>query len=142
MTKNLQKRLDSIVSKELTKNIIPQKTEQGILVGDVLIVSEGHLKHIFRNGELLYKDISLNAVAIKLANMLASNRISIKFDQIYSADQEYGRWFIDSQMLRAQYQKYLNNNDFERADTAWARYQESRERALNSKRYVESLISF
>lgn len=142
MTRNLQKRLDSIVSKELTKNIIPQKTEQGILVGDVLIVSDGHLKHIFRNNELLYKDISLNAVAIKLANMLATNRIAVKFDQIYSADQEYGRWFIDSQMLRAQYQKYLNNSDFERADTAWARYQESRERALNSKRYVESLISF
>lgn len=142
MTRSLQKRLDSIVSKELTKNIIPQKTEQGILVGDVLIVSDGHLKHIFRNNELLYKDISLNAVAIKLANMLATNRIAVKFDQIYSADQEYGRWFIDSQMLRAQYQKYLNNSDFERADTAWARYQESRERALNSKRYVESLISF
>ncbi len=141
MAKNIQNRLDSIVSKELAKNIIPLKTEKGILVGDVLIVNEGNIKHIIRNNELIYKDISLNATAIKLANMLATDRMSIKIDQIYSADQEYGRWFVDSQMLRAQYQKYLNNSDFERADNAWARYQESRERALNAKKYVESLIS-
>jgi hypothetical protein len=141
MAKNIQNRLDFIVSKELAKNIIPLKTEKGILVGDVLIVNEGNIKHIIRNNELIYKDISLNATAIKLANMLATDRMSIKIDQIYSADQEYGRWFVDSQMLRAQYQKYLNNSDFERADNAWARYQESRERALNAKKYVESLIS-
>ena len=141
MAKNIQNRLDSIVSRELAKTIIPVKTEQGILVGDVLIVNEGNIKHIVRNGEVVYKDVSLNATAIKLANMLAVNRMSVKIDQLYKADQEYGKWFIDSQMLRSQYQKYLNNSNFERADNAWARYQESRERALNAKKYVESLIS-
>ncbi len=141
MTKNFQKRLDQLVSKELSKNIIPLKTEKGILVGDVLIVNEHNIKHIYKNQELLYKDISLNAAAIKIANLLATNIASLKIDQIYKADQDYGKWFIDSQMLRSQYQKYLNNNDFERADNAWARYQESRERALNAKKHVETLIS-
>ncbi len=142
MTKNFQKRLDQLVSKELSKNIIPLKTEKGILVGDVLIVNEHNIKHIYKNQELLYKDISLNAAAIKIANLLATNITSLKIDQIYKADQDYGKWFIDSQMLRSQYQKYLNNNDFERADNAWARYQESRERALNAKKHVDPLISF
>ncbi len=141
MTKNIQNRLDSIVQRELAKTLIPLKTEKGILVGDVLIVNEGNIKHIFKNNELIYRDISLNATAIKLANLLAVNRMLVKIDQIYQADQKYGKWFVDSQMLRAQYQKYLNNNDFERADNAWARYQESRERALNAKKYLESLIS-
>ncbi len=141
MTNNIQKRLDYIVSKELSKQVIPVKTAEGILVGDILIVNEGNIKHIFRKKELLYREISLNAVAIKLANLLSTNRMSLKIDQLYMADQDYGKWFTDSQMLRAQYQKYLNNNDFERADTAWARYQESKERALNAKKYVESLIS-
>jgi hypothetical protein len=141
MTNNIQKRLDYIVSKELSKQVIPVKTAEGILVGDILIVNEGNIKHIFRKKELLYKEISLNAVAIKLANLLSTNRMSLKIDQLYMADQDYGKWFTDSQMLRAQYQKYLNNSDFERADTAWARYQESKERALNAKKYVESLIS-
>jgi len=141
MTNNIQKRLDYIVSKELSKQFIPVKTAEGILVGDILIVNEGNIKHIFRKKELLYKEVSLNAVAIKLANLLSTNRMSLKIDQLYMADQDYGKWFTDSQMLRAQYQKYLNNSDFERADTAWARYQESKERALNAKKYVESLIS-
>jgi hypothetical protein len=141
MTNNIQKRLDYIVSKELSKQVIPVKTAEGILVGDILIVNEGNVKHIFRKKELLYKEISLNAVAIKLANLLSTNRMSLKIDQLYIADQDYGKWFTDSQMLRAQYQKYLNNSDFERADTAWARYQESKERAINAKKYVESLIS-
>ncbi len=108
---NISKRLEQVVSKELSKHIIPVKTQQGILVGDVLIVSQGSIKNIWRNNELLYKEIHLNAVAITIANILAVRRISIKLDEIYQADQEYGKWFVDSQMLRAQYQKALSNQD-------------------------------
>lgn len=142
MTDNIQKRLESLVNKELSRSFIPLKTEKGILVGDVLIVSHSNIKHIYKKQELVYKDVSLNISAIKIANLLASNAASVKADQIYRADQEYGKWFVDSQMLRAQYQKYLNNRDYEKADYTWARYQESRERALSAKKYVESLISF
>jgi len=139
---NISKRLEQVVSKELSKHIIPVKTEQGILVGDVLIVSQGSIKNIWRNNELLYKEIHLNAVAITIANILAVRRISIKLDEIYKADQDYGKWFVDSQMLRAQYQKALSNQDYDKADMLWARYCESRDRTITAKNRAESLTRF
>ena len=60
----ISRRLEQIVRKELSKNIIPVKTENGILVGEVLIVNEGPIKSLYRNNELLYKEIHLNSVAI------------------------------------------------------------------------------
>jgi hypothetical protein len=140
MTK-IHQRLDSIVKNELTKNIIPVKTQAGILVGDILIVSDHQLKHLHRNNEAVYSNISLNAVAVKLANLLARNIKTIKMDELWRADQEYGRWFADSQMLRAQHRKSLNTHDFERADMQWARYCESRDRAIIAKQHTETLIS-
>ena len=140
MTK-IHQRLDSIVKNELTKNIIPVKTQAGILVGDILIISDHQLKHLHRNNEAVYSNISLNAVAVKLANLLARNIKTTKMDELWRADQEYGRWFADSQMLRAQHRKSLNTHDFERADMQWARYCESRDRAIIAKQHTETLIS-
>ncbi len=140
MTK-IHQRLDSIVKNELTKNIIPVKTQAGILVGDILIVSDHQLKHLYRNHEVVYSNISLNAVAVKLANLLARNIKTTKMDELWRADQEYGRWFADSQMLRAQHKKSVNINNFERADMQWARYCESRDRAIIAKQHTETLIS-
>jgi hypothetical protein len=136
----ISKRLEQIVRKELSKNIIPVRTEGGILVGDILIVSEGSVKSLYRNSELLYKEIHLNSIAIKIANVLALRTDSVFVDALYRADQEYGRWFVDSQMLRAQYQKAVSTQDFNRADILWARYQESRDRTVSTKNQAESLI--
>ena len=137
----IQQRLDRIVKNELAKNIIPVKTVDGILVGNVLIISAGHIKHLKINNDFVYKDISLNAVAVKLANLLARNIRSVKMDELWRADQEYGRWYMDSQMLRSQHQRSINNQDFDRADMQWARYCESRDRAIIAKNYAETLIS-
>ena len=136
----LSKRLEQIVKKELSKNIIPVKTERGILVGEVLIVSEGPIKSLYRNNEILYKEIHLNSVAIRIANILAFKKQSILADELYAADQEYSRWFVDSQMLRAQYQKAISNQDFDRADMLWARFIESSDRTTQAKKRAESLI--
>ena len=136
----LSKRLEQIVKKELSKNIIPVRTERGILVGEVLIVNEGSIKSLYRDNCLLYKEIHLNSVAIKIANILAFKKHSILADELYKADQDYGRWFVDSQMLRTQYQKAISNQDYDRADVFWARYQESRDRTLSAKQRVESLV--
>ncbi len=136
----LSKRLEQIVKKELSKNVIPVKTDKGILVGEILIVSHGSIKSLYRNEEMLYNEIHLNSVAIKIANILAFRKSSIFADSLYKADQEYGRWFIDSQVLRAQYQKAISNQDFDRADMLWARYQESRDRTSIAKSRAESLI--
>jgi len=136
----LSKRLEQIVRKELSKNIIPVKTSEGILVGEILIISEGPIKHLYRNGELLYREIYLNSIAIKMANILTFQRTSLIVEKLYAADQEYGKWFCDSQLLRAQYQKALSNQDFDKADTLWAKYIESRDRTLACKNQVENLI--
>jgi hypothetical protein len=135
----ISKRLEQIIRKELSSTIIPVKTTEGILVGDILIVTEGTIKNIFKHSELLYKEIHLNSVAIKIANLLAFRRGSLVIDNLYKADQDYGQWFVDSQMLRTQYQKALNSQDYERADILWARYIESRDRTITAKNRAESL---
>ena len=84
----------------------------------------------------------MNAAAIKLANLLVKHRGSIVPDRIYRADQEYGKWFVDSQILRTQYQKAVNSKDFDRSDIYWARYCESRDKAIVAKNYVEAMIAF
>lgn len=139
---DIRKRLEQTLNYVIQKNpILPVKTAEGILVGDVLIISEGTVKHISQHGEIKYKEVSLNCVAIALANLLAKHNSSILMDRIYAADQEYGRWFVDSQMLRAQYQKALNNNDYERADMFWARYKESKIRTISAKNRAETLAT-
>ena len=136
----VSRRLEQIVSSELKKHLIPVKTDQGILVGDVLIVSRGSIKDLVRNTDVIYKDVYLNATAIRLANLLAFRKTCLATDHLYHADQEYGKWFVDSQLLRSQHQKAISNRDYDRADVLWARYCESRDRTLSAKNRVETLI--
>jgi hypothetical protein len=141
MTK-ISRRLAQVVKKELTNTILPVKTEDGILVGDVLIVSEANLKHLCRNGQRLYRDIYLNLAAIKLANLVTVNASIAKIQQIYQADQEYGKYFQDSQLLRAVYEKAVKSGNFDRADILWARYTERKGRAQAAKKRLEALVMF
>ena len=136
----ISRRLEQIVRKELSKNIIPVKTPDGILVGDILITNQDNLKFLYRKSQLIYGEIHLNSVAIKMANILALRHSHMSVDLLYRADQEYGRWFVDSQMLRAQHQKALHNQDYDRADMLWARYSESRDRTFTAKKSAERLL--
>ena len=138
----ISRRLEQIVRKELSKNIIPVKTSDGILVGDVLITNQLNLKFLHRNQQLLYSEIHLNSIAIKMANILAVRRNCIAVETLWRADQEYGKWFVDSQLLRAQYQKSIHNQDYDRADMLWARYCESRDRTVSAKKQAERLLQF
>ena len=144
---NIRRQLDNVIANTHQKlynsdQILPLKVSEGILVGNVLISSEGTYKNLHQYGSIVYKNISLNVVAIKLANLLAKNSSSVFLDTIYAADQEYGRWFLDSQILRSQYQRALTNKNYEKADTLWARYCESRDKALTAKRAVTTLVNF
>jgi hypothetical protein len=136
----ISRRLEQIVRRELSKNIIPVKTTEGILVGDVLITNQDNLKFLYRNTQILYAEIHLNSVAIKMANILALRHSHLTVDVLYRADQEYGRWFVDSQMLRAQHQKAIHTQDYDRADVLWARYGESRDRTVTAKHQAECLL--
>lgn len=135
----ISKRLEQIILKELSKTIIPVKTEEGILVGNILIKSRDSLKYLYKNGELLYGDIRLNQAAIALANLLARFKYDSRIDQIYNADKDYSKHFIDSQILRASYEKSIKHKDFDRADMLWARYEQARDRTQNAKSRVEAL---
>ncbi len=133
----LSKKLEKLIRS--SQEILPVKTDKGILVGDVLIVSQGPAKYIYQQDKLFYGEVYLNAAAIAIANLLAKRKSTIRIDEIYKADQEYGKWFVDSQLLRAQYEKFKNNQDYDRADMIWARYIESRDRTSSAKKRTEAL---
>lgn len=135
----LYKRLDRVIKS--SKQIIPVKVADGIIVGDVKIVSTESIKNLWQNETLIYGEIYLNAVAIKLANMLAKRENLAEMNKIYRADQDYGRLFNDSQILRSQYQKALSREDYDRADILWARYCESRDRAVFAKNQAQRLAT-
>lgn len=142
---NIQKKLDSIIAKENLRliednQIPPVKTDRGIRVGDVLISSDGHIKNLHKHREVVYKEVSLNAVAIRLANLLAKNVISGSLEILYIADQRYGKWFSDTQFQHAKYQRSLANKNYDKADVFYARYRESKARAIAAKRTVDSLL--
>lgn len=140
ISKRLEQFIGSAQKKLLQKQqILPVKTDDGILVGEVLIISEGNLKHLKRRDEMLYVNIYLNAVAVKLANICNNNPTSLGAQKIYDADQDYGRWFVDSQILRAQYHRALHKKDFDRADTLYSRYAVSRDRAEKAKNIARAL---
>ena len=144
---DISRRLEHLVANAqhrliTSNNILPLKVDGGILVGDVLIASQGTTKHLYRHNNIIYKDINLNATAIRMANLVAKNTNPAIVDKIYRLDQEYGRWFTDSQILRTQYQKAIIAKNFEKADTLWARYCESRDKTLAAKETVTALTYF
>jgi hypothetical protein len=120
------------------EQILPVKTEQGILVGDVLIQNRDNLKTVIR-GDTVYRDIFLNAAAVKIANLLALKKSTLRVDELYKTDQIYGKWFVESQELMQIHRKLKTAGDHERADVIWAKYQESRSRAESAKIKVEQL---
>ncbi len=141
----ISKRFEQLIvsaQKKLAENnqILPVKTDKGILVGDVLIESHNHLKNLWKKDRLVYREISLNDVAIRLANLLAKNSSPMFCDQLYRADQEYGRWFVECQVLKQQLYNAEKNKDFNRFDILTARYQDSKTRAEIAKRTVLGLI--
>jgi|SRR5210317_756539 fumarylacetoacetate (FAA) hydrolase family protein len=122
--------------------ILPVKTEKGILVGDVLIESEGPLKNISRNGKILYKQISLNAVAVRMANLIASNQNHKLCNELYDLDVKYSKHFMDSKIFIDNYHRAVNSNNVIRADILWTRYEIAKEKAISTKERAEELARF
>lgn len=130
---DLQRKLDSVISnvqRKLAKDnqLIPSKIPNGVRVGDVDIINNGHLKDLYQNGELRYKGISLNKVAIKMANLMAIGyfRNQQQIDSLYRADQQFGQALEDYQIFRAKYQQAT---DPFRADIMLARLCYSKDKA-------------
>ena len=136
----LSKKLEKLIKS--SPQVLPVTTTDGILVGNVLIKSNGAHKNIYIKDCIIYTDINLNCATIKIANLLAKGNGTTKCDTIYKADQEYGKWFTGSQLLRNQYEKAIKNKNYDRADTLWAKYIESRNRTDAAKKIVEALVNF
>lgn len=141
---SLSKRLSNVINsthKKLIENnrILPIEVPEGILVGNVLIICDDSVKHLVKDGQIIYKNIHLNKAAIAIANLIATNN-RFKANQIYEADQEYSKWFMDSQMLKSRYHQAENELNFQLSEIFLARYIESRDKALAAKKRVNALI--
>ena len=144
---DVSKRFEQLVKSTYKKfldqgTILPVKTDQGILVGDVLIQSAGPLKNIIKNGKLCYREISLNAVAIRIANILAANGSKKLSNELYNLDVEYNKHFVDSKIFIDNYHRAVNSGNTIRADILWTRYQFAKEKAVAAKERAEDLASF
>lgn len=144
---DVSKRFEQLVKSTYKKfldqgTILPVKTDDGVLVGDVLIKSDGPLKNIYKNNILLYKEVSLNAVAIRIANLLAWNKNPKRCDDLYKKDIEYSRYYIDSKIFIDNYHRALAAGNEVRADILWTRYEIAKEKAVWAKEQAEELAAF
>jgi hypothetical protein len=142
----ISKRFEQIIAstqrKLLSKGaVMPERTERGIRVGCAEIIPEGPYKHIEVDGEVRYKDISLNKIAIRLANELALKHRSPQLDQLYKLDQEYSRYFIDSAFFLERYHKALNKGDEFKAELMWIRYTNAKQKAIDTKEKAEQMAA-
>ena len=141
ISKKLSKFIDKQQKKLISSGVVmPVKVPGGILVGPVKIIQEGTVKHLYYYEDLIYSNISLNSVAIYMANFIATKKNSVGLDSLYKADQEYSKWYNDCEILMNSRRLAINSNDHDRADMLLARYQESKLRAASAKKLVERLM--
>lgn len=140
MTK-LAKKLNQLLHQELVKNILPIEVEDGIMVGNVLIEIDGPLKHLRRANRPCFLNIYLNATAIYLAEQLARKGCAGARElEIYQADQDYGRWFDNGQLLFALHKKSVAAKNWDKTDILQARLSENRYRQQLAKHRVNNLL--
>lgn len=141
----ISKRFEQLITESQKKlaesnQIMPVLSDDGIIVGDVLITSTGNLKNLWKYNELMYANISLNEVTVRLANLLARNKNPEYCRRLYNADQEYGQWFADWQFLKSQHSKVMLSQQYDRADILLAKYKESKYRVEIARNTITILL--
>ena len=142
---DLRKRFEQVVARANKRliqqqQILPVKTVDGILVGCVKIKPRDTQKDLWLGDQLIYEGVYLNKAAIKLANILAVFKHTTRqSDELYQVDQEYGRLFVESQVLRSKLHYARQQGDFDRADIYLARYTVYKDRVETAKRQVLAL---
>jgi hypothetical protein len=117
----------------------PVKTKEGILVGNALITQDGLYKNISVNDNIVFKDISLNCVAIKIANSLALNVLARDLKDLYELDKKYNRLYVDSTFFLEGFHRANNKNNLDRAEILWIRYDDAKQRAEELREKIETL---
>ena len=137
---DVQRKLDRVirnVHKTLADKdfVIPQKTDQGILIGNVLMVSEGVYKnlHNAKTLEILFKNIHLNKCAIKMANLIALGRDMNRVHKIYQADQQFGAALNDYGIFKDKFIRAKKQKDDFKQDLYIARMLHARDKYESAK---------
>lgn len=141
---DISKRFEQLVNSTYKKlassgRHLPTRSSEGILVGRVLISSDGALKNIVVEGSTVYGEIGLNCVAIRIANELAGNGDSSLCQQLMRMDREYSKHFMDSKHHIDNYHRANNSGDHEKAEILWTRYELAKQKALEAKSKAENL---
>ena len=144
---DISKRFEQIIISTHKKfiaegRLYPSKVSDGILVGDVLISCDGPYKKISRNKQVLFDNICLNSTAIKIANMIALGKSPYSCNEIYIADQNYNKFYVDRTITLSGYHAALANKDYFKAEVLWSRYCDIKTKANAAKKKAESLSSF
>jgi hypothetical protein len=133
------------VNQKLFKSecIIPVKTEDGILVGNVLIVSRDSFKDLYRNNELLYKGIALNKIAIKVANLAAIDYMKhhTRIEELIRVDIKFGQSLEDYQHFKTRYFAARTNNDQFKIDLYGARMTYAKDGCKYWKKQADTLTA-
>lgn len=143
----IQHNLDRVISnvqKRLldSKTLIPTKTDKGIVVGNALIVSRGCLKDVYYRDELIYAGISLNKVAIKIANLVAAGFVtSPEIKELVEVDQKFGQALEDYQIFKDKYHNARQLGDQFKMDLYLARLCYSKDLAAYHKTRANGLAS-
>lgn len=147
MTK-INQQLDSVikrVNRQLIRSefIIPVKTEKGILVGDVLIVSRENFKDLYKNNELFYRSIALNKVAIKVANLLAISYMKnySRIEELIRIDTKFGQSLEDYQLFKSRYFSARDQQDQFKIDLYGARMIYAKDACNYWKKQAETLTA-
>jgi hypothetical protein len=133
------------VNQKLVKSefLIPVKTEDGILVGNILIVSRDSFKDLYRNNEILYKGIALNKIAIKVANLAAINYMKYhsRIEEMIRIDIKFGQSLEDYQHFKTRYFAARNSNDQFKIDLYGARMTYAKDGCNYWKKQADSLAA-
>lgn len=142
--RSLDQVIDTVHQKLLDQEIIiPVKHGSDIQIGSATITSNGPIKDVRKNGQIIFSNVTLNKVAIYLATQAALNReYRSDCNNIFKYDQQYGTYLEEARIFKLKYNRCLDKKHYEKADIFYARYQHSREKAETVKKTVISLLPY
>jgi len=144
----LNHQLDTVIKRVNQKlfkaeSLIPVKTDEGILVGNVLIASRDSFKDLYRNNELIYKGIALNKIAIKVANLIAIDYMKhhTRIEELIRVDIKFGQSLEDYQHFKTRYFAARNTNDQFKIDLYGARMTYAKDGCKYWKKQADTLTA-
>lgn len=141
LSKRFEKLIFSYYHKQSGKGeILPVKTAEGIWLNHVLITNHSTLKDIIVFGDTVYAGVNLNEVAIAIAKRIVKKQDHAITEQLYRADQDYGKWLSDWLVLKESRARAVKSRDYDRVDILDSRLFDARLQADHYKKTALSLI--